>query len=276
MVVEDKALTGTSSLVCDSMTPKEPTVNLGLPNGDSDHDRASQDAIGGLFLRWSHLSKTVEVKDMSAGGLAGRSSLAQKGAAADAVAAQATGGATSNTMTKTILHSVSGYAAPGQVLACMGPSGSGKTSLMNVLSGRSIFQHGSLSINDVELATKRDMKKFLQPQVAYVKQSDVFFNHLTVRDQLTYTALLRLPANISLADKHKEVDSILQQLRLGKVADSPIQMVSGGERKRVNIGSELLTNPKLVLLDEPTSESCQVVEPIVSFSWKLTIFLTVS
>lgn len=238
-----------------NMSPKEPS--LVLPSGDAASDTqgvaSTNNNNQGYVLKWTHLSKTVEVKDMSSGGLMGRSSIAVKQEEGSSSAPLP--GTSTSKPTKTILHSVSGHALPGQVLACMGPSGSGKTSLMNVLSGRSPFQQGHLMVNDVELSTKRDLKKFLQPQVAYVKQNDVFFGHLTVRDQFTYTALLRLPNTTTLADKHKEVESIIQQLRLTKVADSPITMVSGGERKRVNIGTELLTNPKIVLLDEPTSKS---------------------
>jgi len=147
---------------------------------------------------------------------------------------------------KTILSAVSGSAAPGQVLSLMGLSGSGKTSLLNCLAGRSSFQDGILSINGdpVSAAT---MKR-LMTAVGYVKQSDIFFGHLTVRDQLTYTALLRLKADAT-DSKHAEVDRVLSLLRLRKVADSPINMLSGGERKRVNIGTELLTDPAVLLLD---------------------------
>lgn len=147
---------------------------------------------------------------------------------------------------KTILSAVSGSAAPGQVLSLMGLSGSGKTSLLNCLAGRSSFRDGILSING-EPVSAASMKR-LMTAVGYVKQSDVFFGHLTVRDQLTYTALLRLKADAS-DSKHAEVDRVLSLLRLQKVADSPINMLSGGERKRVNIGTELLTDPAVLLLD---------------------------
>jgi len=96
------------------------------------------------------------------------------------------------------------------------------------------------------------MKKF-KKQIAYVKQDDLFFGHLTVRDQLTYTALLRMPSSWTKEQKLSKVDSVINELRLNKCVDSPIFAVSGGERKRVNIGTELLTNPALVILDEPTS-----------------------
>ena len=96
---------------------------------------------------------------------------------------------------KTILNAVSGSAAPGEVLALMGPSGSGKTSLLNSLSGRTTYQSGDLTINGTTLTPQA--KKRLLTKIAYVKQADIFFSHLSVRDQLTYTAMLRLPQELS-------------------------------------------------------------------------------
>jgi ABC-type multidrug transport system ATPase subunit len=152
---------------------------------------------------------------------------------------------------KTILNAVSGSAAPGEVLALMGPSGSGKTSLLNALSGRTTYQSGDLTINGTTLTPQA--KKRLLTKIAYVKQADIFFSHLSVRDQLTYTAMLRLPQEWPTEDKLLEVEKILQMLRLTNVAESPIHLVSGGEKKRTNIGTELLTDPSVLLLDEPTS-----------------------
>jgi ABC-type multidrug transport system ATPase subunit len=90
-------------------------------------------------------------------------------------------------------------------------------------------------------------------KIAYVKQQDVFFQHLTILDQLTYTALLRLPSSLPKSEKIAEVNRTIKLLRLSKVADSPIMLLSGGEKKRVNICTELLTDPVVLLLDEPTS-----------------------
>lgn len=189
------------------------------------------------------------------------------------------------TTVKTILNDISGSASPGEILALMGPSGSGKTSMLDVLSGRSAYDGGTITL-DGEVVTDKVMKK-LKKRVAYVKQNDLFFGHLTVRDQLMYTAFLRLPSAWSKAQKIGEVDRIIKQvsliicksmllyklysvlytylicnvsliwsglkLRLEKCADSSINMISGGEKKRVNIGSELLTDPSIIILDEPTS-----------------------
>lgn len=218
----------------DSMEQGEATNGVKISSADINDEGGKR----GYYLRWSRLQKVVDNHSTASGGLMGRRSIAIQNADSS----------TATASKKIILNSVSGYAAPGQVLACMGPSGSGKTSLMNVLSGRSVYQSGCVSINGepVQAAT---MKR-LMADIAYVKQADIFFGHLTVRDQLTYTALLRMRAN---QDKHAEVHRVLKLLRLSKVADSPIRMLSGGEKKRVNIGTELLADPAVLVLDECTS-----------------------
>ena len=207
----------------------------------------------GVTLRWVRICKTVEVKDEKKGLI--RSSISTPPSAAPAAGATSTVDASASmakrTVTKRILDNFSGQACTGELLALMGPSGSGKTSMLDVLSGRSKFDAGQnsyITINGVK--SSASSMKSLKRKVAYVRQKDVFFDHLTVRDQLTYTALLRLPSSKSKSEKHAEVNRIISQLKLSKCADSPIFLVSGGERKRVNIGTELLTNPSVVILDE--------------------------
>ncbi|CAB9497116.1 Putative white-brown complex homolog protein 30 [Seminavis robusta] len=258
---------------------------------DSQQNTTATTKAGGYYLRWSRLYKSVEIKESTAGLVRGpiagpSSSTATKesGQATEASTPPTSlvheqsrrsswtllspassmmmlGGGDNhnkNDNHKVILDRVSGCAAPGEVVGLMGPSGSGKTSLLNTLSGRSAYQEGTISINGEVLpnnnsAAAGSMKK-LMSKIAYVKQADIFFQHLTVRDQFTYTALLRLPSKrMTTEEKVVEVDRIISLLRLGKVANSPIKMLSGGEKKRVNIGTELLTNPSILLLDEPTS-----------------------
>ena len=128
----------------------------------------------------------------------------------------------------------------------MGPSGSGKTTLLDCLSNRGGVAEGRITLNSAPL------QKHHKRLMAYVTQEDLFFNHLTVFDQLLYTALLRL-GGLTRKEKVAEVNKILAQLKLTKCRDTPIMLISGGEKKRTNIGSELLTDPSVVLLDEPTS-----------------------
>ena len=250
-------------------------------NNDNDADTSSRKP--GLFLRWSRLVKTVHVKDSNAGLLRGSIATAPPSSSRTSTTilktrrSNGSSLATTAPTSKVILNGVSGCAAPSQVLCMMGPSGSGKTSLLNVISGRTSYDSGTITIdgkrlsspassssssnatsnnnnnnnnNNATVTTSR--KKRLMAQIAYVKQADIFFTHLTVRDQLGYTAFLRLPQAWSPHRKLEEVDRIIQLLKLTKVADSKIDTLSGGEKKRVNIGTELLTDPSCILLDEPT------------------------
>lgn len=212
-------------------------------------------------LRWTNIIKTVELKDNGAGLI--KSTLGGGGGGSDKTD-KAPNGPSNNEgiMTqaslappshKVILNQVSGQAKPGEILALMGPSGSGKTSLLDVLAGRSVYQEGQIFLNHAEITNAPSKVKALKRKIAYIKQQDIFFDHLTVKDQLTYTAFLRLGDEFSKEEKQQEVNKVIQLLRLKKCQDTPIRLVSGGERKRVNIGTELLTNPSIIMLDEPTS-----------------------
>jgi ABC-type multidrug transport system ATPase subunit len=122
--------------------------------------------------------------------------------------------------------------------------GSGKTTLLNTLSGRALGGvTGDIWYNDQRYESSMKRK------LAYVLQQDLFFENLTVKQQLTFTALLRLPNNLPKSDKLAQVEQIIDQLRIRKCANTPIMLISGGEKKRVNIGTELLTNPSVIFLD---------------------------
>jgi ABC-type multidrug transport system ATPase subunit len=99
----------------------------------------------------------------------------------------------------------------------------------------------------------REYSKCMRKKIAYVMQEDIFFANLTVREQLTFTCQLRLPESVGHTEKEKAVDHVVRTLGIEKCQHTKIMLVSGGERKRCNIGTELLTNPSLILLDEPTS-----------------------
>ncbi|KAJ7411371.1 ATP-binding cassette sub-family G member 2 [Willisornis vidua] len=92
----------------------------------------------------------------------------------------------------------------------------------------------------------------------YVVQDDVVMGTLTVRENLTFSAALRLPKSVKEQEKKERVNQIIKELGLSKVADSKVgtqftRGVSGGERKRTNIGMELITDPAILFLDEPTT-----------------------
>ncbi|XP_070561236.1 uncharacterized protein [Ptychodera flava] len=154
---------------------------------------------------------------------------------------------------KQILKTVSGIAKPGQILALIGPSGSGKTTLLNILAGRNTdIESGSVTLNGQPLS------KRLRRSISYVLQDDIFFDNLSLFDTLKFAAMLCLPGSISKEEKLRKLDNVVDALDLRKCLDTLIgstanKGLSGGEKKRANIGCELLTDPGLLLLDEPTT-----------------------
>ncbi|KAJ0983725.1 hypothetical protein J5N97_011980 [Dioscorea zingiberensis] len=156
---------------------------------------------------------------------------------------------------RTILKGVSGVVLPGEMLAMLGPSGSGKTTLLSALGGRlsnKRFLNGSITYNG------RSLSSSLKRNMGFVTQDDILYPHLTVAETLLYTALLRLPGNLSRQEKAEHVEAVMQQLGLTVccnciIGGGLVRGVSGGERKRVSIGQEILVNPSLLFLDEPTS-----------------------
>jgi len=89
--------------------------------------------------------------------------------------------------------------------------------------------------------------------IGFVEQDDIVISSLTVRQSLTFTARLRLPGNWSMQRKRDRVDGLIASLNLDKCADTKIESISGGERKRLCIALECIVQPQLLLLDEPTS-----------------------
>lgn len=156
---------------------------------------------------------------------------------------------------KPILSNISGYVEPGQMLAIMGPSGAGKSSLLDILSKKHKrgVTSGRILINGM-LPTRRQFKRL----TGFVDQDDSLMGTLTVRETLTYAALMRLPRRMPLKSIQKRVEDVIQELGITKIADSQIGIpgqrgISGGEKRRVSIGKELVTSPSLLFLDEPTS-----------------------
>ncbi|XP_071685557.1 ABC transporter G family member 22-like isoform X1 [Rutidosis leptorrhynchoides] len=155
---------------------------------------------------------------------------------------------------KDILNGISGSVNPGEVLALMGPSGSGKTTLLSLLGGRLTdpTPGGAITYND------QPYSKFLKSRIGFVTQDDILFPHLTVKETLTYAALLRLTRKLTKQEKEKRAADVIRELGLERCQDTMIggsfvRGVSGGERKRVCIGLEIIINPSLLFLDEPTS-----------------------
>jgi ABC-type multidrug transport system ATPase subunit/pSer/pThr/pTyr-binding forkhead associated (FHA) protein len=157
--------------------------------------------------------------------------------------------------TKVLLDHVSFKALPGDFIALMGPSGSGKTTLLLTLNGYLRPSVGQVRINGEDLHSIYDA---LRGSIGYVPQDDIVHPELTVSEAVRYSAKFRLPPDYSEEEIERRVLTTLQQLGLEGVQHLQIgkpekKILSGGQRKRVNIAMELVTDPVIMFLDEPTS-----------------------
>jgi len=163
--------------------------------------------------------------------------------------------ASNNNETLYLLKDVTGYFRPGQMAALMGPSGSGKTTLLDLLAGRKTVGKTEGSIL---FAGNKATRPFLRRYTGYVEQFDTLLPILTVEEMLLYTAELKRPRSIPLADKQAAVEELLDKLALQpcrhvRIGNPLEKGISGGQAKRTNIGIALITSPRVLFLDEPTS-----------------------
>uniref|UniRef100_UPI00398F26ED broad substrate specificity ATP-binding cassette transporter ABCG2 n=1 Tax=Pristiophorus japonicus TaxID=55135 RepID=UPI00398F26ED len=154
---------------------------------------------------------------------------------------------------KEILSDINGIMRPG-MNAILGPTGSGKSSLLDILAAR---KDPSGLKGDVLVDGTPQPSNF-KCISGYVVQDDVVMGTLTVRENFQFSAALRLPRSICIREKNERINKVIKELGLTKVADSKvgtpfIRGVSGGERKRTNIGMELIIDPPVLFLDEPTT-----------------------
>lgn len=156
---------------------------------------------------------------------------------------------------KVLLHSVSADFKAGRLIAVMGPSGCGKSTLLNTLCGKAKYgtREGEILIN----GAPEPLENFARV-IGFVPQDDTVYPSLTVRENLKYSAKLRLPADVDLEECAEKVNGTLQVLGLEHIQNSIVGSVekrgiSGGQKKRVNIGVEFVADPTVCFLDEPTS-----------------------
>ena len=171
--------------------------------------------------------------------------------------------ATSKKPSRVILHSLTSSFEPRSLTAVMGPSGSGKTSLLKILTGRVGRNSSGLDFKGVIVldgAVVDPTSIEVRKKIAYVEQDVSIPPTCTPREAIAFSARLRLDARMTNGDIDILVEDILDNLGLMHVADTligggPLMAggLSGGEKKRVQCGIELVTRPSLVVLDEPTS-----------------------
>uniref|UniRef100_A0ACD5YYJ8 Uncharacterized protein n=1 Tax=Avena sativa TaxID=4498 RepID=A0ACD5YYJ8_AVESA len=156
---------------------------------------------------------------------------------------------------KKLLRSVTGKLMPGRVAAFMGPSGAGKTTFLNAIAGKATgCDTSGLVLINGKVEPIRAYKRI----IGFVPQDDIVHGNLTVEENLWFNARCRLSADMSKADKVLVVERVIECLGLQPVRDSLVGSVeqrgiSGGQRKRVNVGLEMVMEPSVLILDEPTS-----------------------
>ena len=149
----------------------------------------------------------------------------------------------------TILDGVTFRAQRGEFIGLIGPSGAGKSTLLYALSGFRPPHEGDLRFDGSPIAEHFDE---LKSDIGFVPQDDVVHTPLKVQRALGYTADLRL-TQMEPAQREARVEEILRSLGIWEQRNLRIGRLSGGQRKRVSIAIELLTQPTMLFADEPTS-----------------------
>src|SRR6266567_3494678 len=169
----------------------------------------------------------------------------------------------------------------GELVCVMGASGSGKSTLMKVLGGQLQPAQGQILLNDRPLYENLDL---LKGYISYVPQEDAFDEHLTIGENLQFAAAIRAP-HLSGRDLTRRLEGKLIELGLNERRDSIVgspvkKTLSGGERKRLNIGLDMIGSADVYLFDEPTSglsskDSEHVIEIIRSMAHNKIIIVTI-
>jgi len=139
-----------------------------------------------------------------------------------------------------VLHGLDFTVARGRITGLLGPSGCGKTTLMRCVVGVQIIESGKVLVLG-EAAGSYDVRS----SAGYVTQAPAVYMDLTARENLRYFARV-LGAPVT------RIDEVLQTVQLGPHADRPVRNLSGGQRARVSLGTALLGEPDVLVLDEPT------------------------
>ncbi len=148
-----------------------------------------------------------------------------------------------------ILHAIDALFPGGQLTAILGPSGSGKSTLLKCVAAVHTPTEGRVLCDGADV---RSGLKLFRSELGYVPQDDVIHRRLRTESALRYAVRLRLP-ELDGDRAERRVESVCRSLGLSDQRRQRIHRLSGGQRKRVNIGVELLADPRLLVLDEPAS-----------------------
>ena len=182
---------------------------------------------------------------------------------------------------ETAMDGISFTVTRGEMVCVMGASGCGKSTLMRVLAGQLQPQQGEVLLNEQSLYADLDA---LRGYIAYIPQEDAFDEHLTIEENLTFAAAIRAP-HLTSTDRSRRIDGKLVELGLSErrnnlVGSQTNKTLSGGERKRLNIGLDMIGSADVFLFDEPTSglsskDAEHVIEIIRSMAHNKIVLVTI-
>ncbi|XP_067650299.1 uncharacterized protein [Haliotis asinina] len=142
------------------------------------------------------------------------------------------------------LKHVNGRVKPGEILAVLGPEGCGKTSLVYALGGRVPTTSGQVHLGGNPLGSR-------QQEVAIVGADDIFLPLLTVKENVQYDASLRLPSLMTLSERDERADKVIEFFGLRPYVVLEAQFTSPMVKRRLSLACEMLTDPSVLLVDEP-------------------------
>ena len=136
----------------------------------------------------------------------------------------------------------------GEILGLLGPNGVGKSTIFNLITGLISPDYGSIIINS-EIVNKYPIyKRTLQFKIGYVPQHGGFFHDLTVYDNLNAIAQITIK---NQSYRNEKINSLISKFELDPITDIKAELLSGGQKKKLVIAIALISEPKLLLLDEP-------------------------
>ena len=149
---------------------------------------------------------------------------------------------------KTILDSLNLKLNDGQILGLLGPNGVGKSTIFNLITGLVSPDYGSIIINSEKVNKFPIFERTLKFKIGFVPQSGGFFHDMTVNENLNAIAEITLH---NKSARNEKVNSLISKFELEPVRDIKAKLLSGGQRKKLVIAIALISDPKILLLDEP-------------------------
>jgi len=139
--------------------------------------------------------------------------------------------------------------ARGEFLAVTGPSGSGKSTLLNMLGAMDLPSEGSVRIDGIDVVDRASMDRVRSEKIGFVFQ---MHNLIPVLSAANNVEIPLVPRKVSSTERRRRAEHLLEQVGLGDRCDTNVRVLSGGERQRIAIARAMVTEPPLLLADEPT------------------------